>query len=176
MIIALTGTPGTGKTTVSRELDGRGLKTVSLHDYLSERGFLGDFDADCDSYDVDIEAASDAVIPLLDSDETVILEGHLSHLLPCDMIIVLRCNPMKIKERLEFRDYDDSKVLENMEAEALDIILVESLDTGRDVYEVDCSNLTVTEAAEAVMSIIDGEGDKYLPGNIDWSEELLKWC
>ena len=176
MIIALTGTPGTGKTTVSRELDVRGLKVLSLHDYLSESGLLGDFDADCDSYDVDIEAASDAIIPLLDSDETVILEGHLSHLLPCDMIIVLRCNPMRIKERLESRAYDDSKVLENMEAEALDIILVESLDTGRDVYEIDCSKISVPEVAEAVMSIIDGEGDKYLPGNTDWSEELLKWC
>jgi len=176
MIVALTGTPGTGKTTVTEELGARGLRVIPLHDFLSEHGLLGDFDADCNSYEVDIEAASDAILPLLDSDETLIVEGHLSHLLPCDLIIVLRCNPRTIKERLQSRGYDDSKILENIEAEALDVILVESLDTGRDVYEIDCSNLSVPELAGAIMRIIDGEGDKYLPGNIDWSEELLRWC
>jgi len=176
MIIALTGTPGCGKTTVADELGSQGITVISLHTFLEENGLLDEFDESTGSFEVDMEAASEAFSALLDSEDTVVVEGHLSHLLPCDKIVVLRCNPSIIERRLLSRSYNASKVRENMEAEALDIILVESLDTGRETFELDCSSIPPAQAALAVKEIIDGEGHKYLPGDIDWSEELLRWC
>ena len=176
MIYALTGTPGTGKTTVAELLSEPGMKVISLHDLLQEGSLLQDYDEDFGSYDVDIDEAAELMIPLLEDGETILVEGHLSHLLPCDSIIVLRCNPFTIKERLENRGYSSEKVYENMEAEALDVILVESIETSRPTFEVDGTSLDPEEVVQAVMSIIKGEGHKYLPGNVDWSEELLKWC
>jgi len=176
MIVALTGTPGSGKTTVAKELEARGSKVIHLHSLLEEEGLLSEYDEEHDSYNVDLEEASEAILPLFESEMTVILESHLSHLLPCDMIIVLRCSPSTIKERLTSRGYDDAKIFENMEAEALDVILVESVETGRRCHELDCSNLSPNEVAAVVLGLIEGTVEGYFPGRVDWSEELIQWC
>lgn len=176
MIIALTGTPGCGKTSASEELRKKGGKVVSLHGFLDEKGLLNDFDVTCDSFQVDLDAAAEAFEQFLEEEGDLVVEGHLSHLLPCDKIVVLRCRPSVIKERLEGRGYHHDKVMENVEAEALDVILVESLDSGRDTLELDGTNMSAEEVAKALLEILGGESEKYLPGNIDWSEELLKWC
>jgi broad-specificity NMP kinase len=66
-------------------------------------------------------------------------------------------------------------VAENAEAEALDVILVESVETGREVYEIDTTGISPEETADAVFEILAGEKKKYAIGNIDWSEEALDW-
>lgn len=173
--ISLTGTPGTGKTTVADVLRKNGYEVTDVNEVARNNGLLREWDDDLETYEVDIgELAS---FFQRDPDETMsFLEGHLSHLLPCDIIIVLRCNPSVIGMRLESRGYSRAKVSENMEAEALDVILVESLETGRPVYEIDCSEMEPSQVSDSVMEIMGGEVNKYLPGNVDWSAELLKWC
>ena len=42
-----------------------------------------------------------------------IVEGHLAHLLPCDRVVVLRCRPDILRERLAPRDYPEEKIAEN---------------------------------------------------------------
>ena len=63
-----------------------------------------------------------------DIEEDVMFEGHLSHLLRVDLAVVLRCSPKVLKERLEAKGWRESKIMENVEAEAVDVILVEALD------------------------------------------------
>lgn len=176
MLFALTGTPGCGKTSIAEILVKEGINVVFLNQFFKENSLLYDFDEESGSYEVDIDQAAELMVGLMEEGGNILVEGHLSHLLPCDEIIVLRCNPSVLKPRLESRGYKPEKVLENMEAEALDVILVESIELSRPTFEVDCTNLSMHEAADAVKSIMNGEGHKYLPGNIDWSEELLKWC
>ncbi|HRU11828.1 MAG TPA: AMP kinase, partial [Methanomassiliicoccales archaeon] len=60
-------------------------------------------------------------------------------------------------------------------AEALDIILAEAMGSGVPVFEVDTTGLGQEETAEAVLAILAGEREKYAAGNIDWSEEALRW-
>ncbi len=172
--LALTGTPGTGKSTVAGILAARGLSIIELGDLAKEKGLLEGFDSDRGTYEVDIERLDQAIGDMRDG--TTVLVGHLSHLVACDMIIVLRCRPSVLAARLRARGYPETKVAENAQAEALDIILVESVDTGREVFEVDTTNITKQEAADAVISILAGNTEKYAIGNIDWSEEALDWC
>ena len=47
---------------------------------------------------------------------------------PCDLVIILRCRPDILKSRLVKRGYRGEKIQENVEAEALDVILVETLE------------------------------------------------
>ena len=117
----------------------------------------------------------DQAVGETEADQTVILVGHLSHLVTADMVIVLRCRPSVLAARLRSRGYPEQKVAENAEAEALDVILVESVETGREVYEIDTTGISPEEAAEAVHEILAGEKEKYAIGNIDWSEEALDW-
>ena len=58
-----------------------------------------------------------------------IFEGHIAHFLKnIDKIIVLRCHPNELKNRLSSRNYSDEKIAENMEAEALNIITDEAIE------------------------------------------------
>ncbi len=162
-MIALTGTPGTGKSAVAEILKRKGYRVISvtelarLHDcILDESG---------EEVVVDVEKLSkfrfDGVV-----------EGHLSHLLSPDLAIVLRCNPLVLKKRLSGRGWSEEKVMENVEAELLDVILVEALEECSEVCEVDTTNLSVEEVAEIAEKIIVGERESYKPGKIDWLSVL----
>ena len=72
----------------------------------------------------------------IDSDEILILEGHFSHHF-ADWSIVLRLLPSELEARLEARGYSAEKIRENLEAEALDVILVEAVEICSRVDEID---------------------------------------
>jgi len=61
-------------------------------------------------------------------------------------------------------------VKENLEAEALDVCLVEAVERYDEVYELDTTGRSPEETAAAVEEIIKGKGGKYRPGKIDWAE------
>jgi len=174
MLIALTGTPGTGKTTVGTELGSKGLVVHEVSDVARENGLLREKDAERNSYDVDPDELNDAVAPLRNNDR-VMLVGHLSHLVDADMVIVLRCRPSVLEKRLEKRGWPQKKVRENIEAEAVDTILIEASEINEKVYEIDTTEMSPVSVAASVLEIIDGKTDKYAAGNIDWSDEVLKW-
>jgi adenylate kinase len=172
--LALTGTPGTGKSTVARILASRGFKVIELGDLAKEKKLLEKFDRRRSTHEVDVKKLDTAVREISDSG-TIILVGHLSHLISSDMVVVLRCRPSVLAERLRSRGYPPQKVAENAEAEALDVILVESAETGREVYEIDTTTISPDMAADAIVDILAGEKEKYAIGNIDWSAEVLDW-
>jgi adenylate kinase len=170
--VAITGTPGTGKSTLSELLRKEGHRVIELTAFIKDRSLLGRYDEGRDTHEVDVEALEGA-IGVLEGD--VILEGHLSHLLEVDLIIVLRCAPKVLTERLSGRGYSDAKIRENVEAEALDVILVESLEGGGEVVEIDTTHMSPPAMLRAVKEILAGEREKYAYGNVDWSEEVLEW-
>ena len=108
-------------------------------------------------------------------DGDLLIEGHLSHLLGVDIAIVLRCSPKLLEERLRSRGYGDDKVRENVEAEAVDVILIEALDCAGKVCEIDVTHLSPQTVADAVSEILAGENEKYPVGHVDWSQEVLDW-
>ncbi len=88
---------------------------------------------------------------------------------------MLRCHPDLLRTRLEERGYTDEKVRENVEAEAIDLILVEALDACERVFEIDATALTPEAVADSIERIINGKGDDYLPGRVDWSQVVSDW-
>jgi adenylate kinase len=171
---ALSGTPGTGKTTVGRILSEQGHHVLELSDFIKEHRLEGRRDRKRRTREVDVDVLDKALASQI-RDEEVILVGHLAHLLSADLVIVLRCRPSLLRERLLARGYSDEKARENMEAEGCDVILVEAVETGLTVLEVDTTSSTPEQVAEALNEILAGEREKYAVGNIDWSEEVLGW-
>lgn len=168
MKIALTGTPGTGKSTISDMVD-EGYGIVHINDLIKEKYNTGsDHDRD-GALIADLDGLSDYVDSL---EGNYILEGHVSHLLPVDAVIVLRASPSSLRERLKSRGWKEGKVRENVEAEALDVILIEAMSYNDKVYEINTTNMTPTEVRDAVREIIKGS-DRYAPGSIDFSEEAF---
>ncbi len=167
MRIALTGTPGTGKSTVAGILNA-GFRVIHLNE-LIRSGYNEGVDEERGCLIADIEGLS-RLVESMEGD--IILEGHVSHLLPVDAIVVLRASPGELRQRLKKRGWSDAKISENVEAEALDAILIESVETGRRVYEIDTTGLTPAQVRDALLEIIGGT-DRYAPGSVDFSEEAF---
>lgn len=170
MLFAVTGTPGTGKTTACLELKRRGYEVIHLGETAERFGLLlGEGEDNI----VDLQRLNEFVKS--HNKDYVFLDGHYSHLLDVDLIIVLRCNPDTIIERLKRMSWDDSKIRENAEAEAVDVILIEALETEKPTYEIDCTNLRPEEVASDILSIVGNNRKEFKPGNVDWSEVILGW-
>ncbi len=104
-----------------------------------------------------------------------IVEGHLAHLLPCDRVIILRCRPGILLDRLRSRGYGEEKCRENAEAEAVDVCLIETLerhDPGQ-VLELDTTETSPAGIADLIEDFLKGR----IPpshGGIDWSAYLME--
>jgi adenylate kinase len=150
--IAITGTPGVGKTTVSKVLGEKlGIKVIDITEVVKEHKLYTEKDEDMDSYVIDFEKLENFIKEIEEKEKTIILDGHVSHLLNPDYTIVLRCNPEIVKERLEKRGYKPKKVLENVQAEILDVCLCES--KGK-VYEIDTTNRDVEDIVNEIIEAI----------------------
>jgi len=171
MRIAITGTPGVGKTTVTKKLESK-YKVFHLNEMVDEKDLSKGFDEKRDANIVNI-GKLEKVLP-----RKGILESHFSHQLSVDRIIILRCNPSELGRRLRHR-YEGSdigaeelekKVFENMEAEALDVILIESLQSveREKVDEIDTTDVDPEKVARMIEMAIEGE-KRFEPGKIDWS-------
>ncbi|MCK9440734.1 MAG: adenylate kinase family protein [Methanothrix sp.] len=166
MQIALTGTPGTGKTTIAGLLPYRVIDINAL--VKGGMNFGKDPERGC------LEADMDALanyLAKLDPDETLILEGHFSHHF-VDMAIVLRLAPSLLRSRLVARGYSASKIKENLEAEALDVILVEAVELCGQVDEIDTTGKSPLQVAEIVEEIVRGDL-RLPPGQVDWLNEFF---
>ena len=154
MRVAVTGTPGTGKTTATDRLE-IPLDVVHLNDVIREVGLTQGHDDERDTLVADI----DAVASWLAGREDVLFESHLAHHLEADRVVVLRCHPGEIESRLESRGEPPATVAENAESEALDVVLTEAVEEhGTDsVYEIDTTDRSPDAVATAVEAVVAGE-------------------
>ncbi len=170
MKIALTGTPGVGKSKVAELLEKKGYEVLRLEKIADE--FVIGYDERRKSKIVD-EEAMDEYIKKIKEKDVLIIEGHLSHLLSVDGVILLRCHPEELKKRLIAKNWDERKIKENLEAEALDIILERALEKHEKIWEIDTTAKSIEKVTEEVEEII-----KKIPppsyGKIDWSEWLME--
>ncbi len=168
MNIGLTGTPGTGKTSLSNDLD---FNLISINDYYpdisngkdSEGNWL--IDLEKLNYTIDVNQYSNTII-----------EGHVAHFLSnLDLIVVLRCHPDKLRKRLALRNYNQEKIKENIEAEALNIISDEAFELHSEskVFELDTTESDLSNSRNLLREIINGN----IKSNkrVDYSETIMDW-
>ena len=179
-IIFISGTPCTGKTTLSKNLANKltdyNVKLISINDFAFSHDLILGIDEDKGYKIVDIENLD----PILnkeimefistesDKPPFVIVEGHLSHL--CSTtghVCILRLNPDLLKERLSKRNYSTLKINENLEAECLGVCSVEAYEHQSNVSEIDTSNLSSDELVDVVCSILF-DNKSYPLGSVDY--------
>jgi adenylate kinase len=175
MWLSLTGTPGTGKTAVADVLRSRGVVVIDLNTIVKEHGFVIEMDEARDTAVADIDAVAGFLEREFGGVEDLVLEGHWSHRLQVTGAVVLRCDPVVLGKRLAGRGYREAKVKENVEAEVVDVILVEAVEgLGKDrVAEMDTTDMDVEAVADAVLRVANGDFNRYKVGRVDWSGQLL---
>ncbi|MGF3554837.1 MAG: adenylate kinase family protein, partial [Thermoplasmatota archaeon] len=160
MIISITGTPGTGKTTVSELLRKNGFNVINLNDVAIKKNFLIGKDKKRDSFIVDIKKIDEYIKKNYGKKNIIFVEGHLSHLLRCvDKVIILRCHPDKLKKNLSSKGWDNKKIKENIEAEILDVILCEAADLHdpKNIFEINTTNKSVNDVFSSIIEIIENK-------------------
>lgn len=167
--IVLTGTPGTGKTTVSTVVADRlGVEVHHLNDLIREEELHDGEDEQRGSLVADLDAIQTYL-----GDWSGLLDSHLAHLFEADAAIVLRCHPDELEGRLGERDDPEPKIAENVESEALDIVLSETVKEfgATNVYEVDTTNRSVEDVVDDVVAVLRGNRDPSA-GTVDFTGAL----
>lgn len=166
MMVSITGTPGTGKTAVSSVLRAKGYNVLAQNDTIEKYVLEKDEERDAIVIDEDLWADE---FPAVDG----IIEGHITHILPSERVIVLRCRPDVLEDRLRKRGYSVAKVKENVLAEALDTILIETVECHGDeeILELDTTSAAVEDTAAMIDEFIKGLRHAHF-GDTDWSEFL----
>jgi adenylate kinase len=163
MMCGITGTPGTGKSMVGDELARRGHTVVHLIDTV--RPYIIGEDEQRDTQLIDVDRWAKEFVPVHG-----FVEGHFAHVLSCDRVIVLRCRPDELKARLRKRKYRTKKIRENVEAEALDVCLIETvgMHPASHILELDTTGHDPSYCAERIEQFVQGEIPSAF-GTIDWS-------
>ena len=182
-VIFISGTPCTGKTTVANDLNeylsdnGFDSKLIKINDFAFENDLVIGEDPDKFYKVIDIDGLNDCLNEEITqiSNSILIVEGHLSHLCEgADKMIVLRLNPSILKGRLEERNYSESKIQENLEAEALAVCSAEAYEIyGENTNEIDASDKSVEEIRDLIMAIASDKMECPV-GSIDFMEWLLQ--
>ena len=166
--VAVTGTPGTGKTTATALLEDA-YDVTHLNDRVkSDDDLWTERDDDRDTLVVDLDAVRETL-----DDWTGVLESHLAHRFNADRVVVLRCHPETIESRLIERGESPETAAENAESEALDVILSEAVAEhgAENVYEVDTTDRDPEAVADAIRAAVEGEREPSA-GTVDFIDYI----
>jgi adenylate kinase len=170
MKIVITGSPGTGKTTISKLLSKQlKLEFISIKEHVEQNNLCEG--EDCE---VDISKLSKS-LEFLEEKNDYVIEGHLAceQEIPADFVFVLRANPEVLRDRLSERNYNPEKLRENIMAEILDYCTQRSQASYTvPLLELDTSSKTPQECADAIADAIKLNKKKL--DDVDYSDSLSR--
>lgn len=158
--VIITGTPGTGKTTLSKLLSEESFLSIEVGKLVKEEKLYDYFDEDTDSYVVNDDLLNSRLIELIEENTSLnplILDGHVVELPPSYIVccIVLRTSIGLLRQRLMDRSYKDEKIEENVEAEIMEVILTDMLNLyGPEIVFTVQSDVSVEETFQCTLDIL----------------------
>jgi adenylate kinase len=153
MIVIVTGTPGTGKTTVAKIIARkRNLKYIDVNLMIKKFSLYDGFDEKRNCMIVDEKKLTLFLIDFIRKFKKkkkskylgLIIDSHMSHYLPShyvDQCIVTKCSLPVLKSRLKKRGYSETKVRENLDAEIFDVCRIEALERGHKVRVIETDSI-----------------------------------
>ncbi|MEM5812423.1 MAG: adenylate kinase family protein [Candidatus Aenigmatarchaeota archaeon] len=155
MIVSISGTPKTGKTSVAKALAKiLGWKMVSLNSLAKERGFYIGYDRTRKCKVVDIPKIRKEIANISKIHKNLIVESHYSHEIGCDIVVILRTNPKELRKRMKKSGWPKRKIEENVEAEIMEVVKGEALEKAKSVLEIDTTGKKPEQVAESIAKKI----------------------
>jgi adenylate kinase len=185
--IIISGTPGCGKTSVSKELSKLiDAQILSLNELAVSDQFSFEYDEERKTHVVDFEVFLPSVLESIKEIQEMdppflIVESHFSDIIPDNLIhfaFILRCDPDELANRLDKKRYDMKKINENAQAEILGNCINHFVQKKlkKPLYEIDTSNININAVAKIIADIVLelDDGKLYHFGKIDWLEKLFQ--
>ncbi|MFA6213658.1 MAG: AAA family ATPase [Candidatus Micrarchaeia archaeon] len=164
--LLITGVPGTGKTTLARALSQKsGAALLEINELAELLGLYSHTDPSDGAKVVRLPELARELTGAMDSEKkSIIAEGHLGceAKLPVQKVLVLRCDPKELRQRLAPRSYPPQKLSQNALSEALDYCTVQSEKHygARKVWEIDTTGKTPAQVLQEAEAIISGRKRK----------------
>ena len=169
MIVAVTGTPGCGKTTISKVVSRKtGLDLIDLNRAIKLNKLYSGYDRKNKAYIADMRKIRNFVRNKTKNGGWII-DSHLSHFLDADIVIVLRCKPNELEKRLKKKGWSYRKINENFEAELINLIAWESRQRHKKVYDIDTTKVSPEKIASIIVKVLKGHK------NIDKYRKMINW-
>jgi len=177
--IIFSGTPGTGKTSVSQRVS----KILNAR-YFDVNDLIKRHEEWVEGYDNVLKTKiidAEKVVKYIEreiknSKVQLVIDSHISHLINpkyVEICFVLRCHPDELKIRLEKKGWDERKIKENIEAEVHDICLFEALQNGHKVHEIDTTGRKVEQTVGEVFDVLTGR-KKPEYGKVRWMRDYYR--
>lgn len=179
--ILITGTPGTGKTTISRLL-----ATELRAYYVDPKTLLRRKEIDY-TYDkkrktrtVSLKRLRNRMCELAArTDHGLVIDSHIAletgPLSRLVRAIVLRCDPIVLEQRLERKRWSKSKIGENLQAEILDICLWDAVENygWNKILEIDTTEKAPSRVIQLIMKDMHKKRIQRQP-KVDWLLSLKR--
>ena len=186
-IIIISGTPGTGKSSVAYELSKFiNAKMISLNELAISNDFSFEYDNDRKTYIVDFKIFLPYIMKKIkkikkENPQFLIIESHFSDIIPnkyVDHAFILRCDPDELVNRLKRKNFNKKKITENVQTEILGNCVNYFIQKKikKPLFEIDTTNLSIESVVKTINDILDEKKDMemYLVGKIDWLEKLYQ--
>jgi len=121
MRLAITGTPGCGKTTLAKLLCTKlNLKLINEKDFALKNK-LGSFNEE-NELEIPLKEFEKKANAFLKKNDNILFEGHVlcEAKLNVDKIIVITIDPEELELRLEQRNYSAAKIMDNVFCEGIE--------------------------------------------------------
>ena len=168
-VIAITGSPGTGKSTLGARLRQHGFHVISVETIAQQMNAL---DQDNDIREIETSKLQNW---RWEGSETCFIDGHLSHYCFIDAAVVLRCHPSVLRQRLsKRRGYDSKKIESNVEWELIagtwsDLV---NLHPYTSVLELDTTNQSI-DLERVLQFLANGDGDGQVQDAIHRAQDWM---
>ena len=138
-VITITGSVGTGKTTIAKKLSKKlNYKYIDINKLITENKLSSGYDKKKKCKIIDTKKLNKFLVKniinnkeFIKKNKGIIIDSHLSHYLPkkyVNLCIVTKCDLKELSKRLNKRKYSKNKIKENIECEIFDICYNEAKD------------------------------------------------
>jgi adenylate kinase len=178
-VILITGTPAVGKTTLAKQLASQlNAQYINLTELTEKEHLALEQDKRRQTTVVDEAKMRRKLRSRLTHAQTdTIIDGHFAAAVTpkplVSHVFVLRRHPTQLSELMQKRGYTQAKQRENLQAEILDVCLVEALqkqDKAK-VCEVDTTSKPAEEVLQQVVAVLEGK-KPCMYGVVDWLDVL----
>lgn len=140
--IIVSGTPGTGKTFLSKKLaKALQFNYIDVKKVISKNKLKERYDRKRASWVVDEKKLAGVLEGIIkNSKEDLVIDSHLSHFINprlADLCIITKCNLKVLEKRLKKKGYKKDKIRENLDCEIFDICLNEAKEKGHKIFIAD---------------------------------------